>query len=172
MSARASRAGGQRAAGACHDLATLPSDFKKSEPVAGAVSDADSDAGAVLCPWRCQLSLPLLLPGAVSRLSHRMTADASSFPFSGRSHKMNDRNIMRLMSLGAVFHRYRYRNRYRCTPFQSGHSIAIPMAIPIASPQVRPSMDRSVSQCHWEQSRRSCRGIRSTRFARSGQACW
>jgi len=44
-----------------------------------------------------------------------------------------------------VCDRYRYRNRYRYrrTSFQSGHSIAIPIAIPIASLQDRPSLHRN-----------------------------
>jgi hypothetical protein len=46
--------------------------------------------------------------------------------------------------------RYRYRNRYRYryTPFQSGHSIAITIAIPIASLLVRPAVAGNFSMVH------------------------
>ena len=60
-------------------------------------------------------------------------------------------------------YRYRYRNRYRyrCSPFQTGRSIAIPIAIPIASRPVRLSVDLAISSCHWKESDDE----RSVRFA-------
>jgi len=66
-------------------------------------------------------------------------------------------------------HRYRHRNRYRYRriAFQSGHSIAIPIAISIASRQDRPSSTRRSSICHWKRDQRPSRLDSSTRLLRS-----